>query len=297
VKRSTDGGRTWSGQQTVWDDQANTCGNPCAVVDQQTGVVWLLMTWNRGDDTEPRIIQQTSHDTRRVYVTHSDDDGRSWAAPKQITEQVKLPGWTWYATGPGGGIQLVHGQRKGRLVVPCDHIEGKTKRYFSHVIYSDDHGRTWRLGGSAPHDKTNECAVVELDDGRLMLNMRNYERTAHCRAVCFSGDGGETWGGQTIDHTLIEPRCQASLLRYPWPTKGGPSCILFSNPASLKREKMTVRLSYDMGRSWPAAWQLCRGPAAYSCLAVLPDKSVACCYEAGDKSPYEKIVFARFALD
>ena len=141
VKRSLDQGQTWGDQHVIWDDGTNTCGNPCVVVDRETGTIWLLTTWNRGDDHEGEIIARKSHDTRRVFVTSSTDDGHSWAVPREITTDVKLTNWTWYATGPGGGIQLERGEHKGRLVIPCDHIEAGTKRYFSHVIYSDDHGQ------------------------------------------------------------------------------------------------------------------------------------------------------------
>ncbi len=95
VKRSEDGGLIWSDQRVVWDDAANTCGNPCPVVDRKTGTVWLLMTWNRGDDREPAIIDRTSIDTRRVVRDSSSDDGRSWAPPREITADVKPP------IGPG----------------------------------------------------------------------------------------------------------------------------------------------------------------------------------------------------
>ena len=176
VKRSTDHGRTWSQLHVVWDDAGNTCGNPCAVVERETGTIWLLTTWNRGDDHESQIIAQTSKDTRRVFVTHSTDDGLSWSDPREITAEAKRDDWTWYATGPGSGIQIRHGQQQGRLVIPCDHIEAGTKRYYSHIIYSDDQGKSWQLGGSTPQHQVNECEAVELADGRLMLNMRNYDR-------------------------------------------------------------------------------------------------------------------------
>ncbi|MCA9080940.1 MAG: exo-alpha-sialidase, partial [Planctomycetaceae bacterium] len=100
------------------------------------------------------------------------------------------PDWTWYATGPGSGIQMEAGPHQGRLVIPCDHIQAQTKHYYSHVIYSDDHGASWRLGGSSPQHQVNECEVVELDDGRLLLNMRNYDRSHKARQVAFSNDGG-----------------------------------------------------------------------------------------------------------
>ena len=76
LKRSRDHGRTWSAPQVIWDDAANTCGNPCVVVDRDTGTIWLLSTWNRGDDHEGAIIAQTSKDTRRVFVLQSADDGQ-----------------------------------------------------------------------------------------------------------------------------------------------------------------------------------------------------------------------------
>lgn len=297
LRRSTDNGKTWSKQQIIWDDQGNKCGLPCPVVDRQTGTIWLLLVWSHGDDTETIIIEQKNKEARRVYVTYSEDDGRTWAAPKEITADVKAADWTHYATGPGNGIQLTRGRWKGRLVVPCDHIKAGTKRYYSHVIYSDDHGKSWRLGGSCPRDRTNESAVVELPDGRLMLNMRNYERSRNARAVCYSEDGGATWSDLRTDETLVEPICQASILRYTWPVDDGKSRILFSNPASKKRKKLTVRLSYDEGRTWPVARELHGGPSAYSSLAILPDRSILCLYENGANSPYEKITLARFTVE
>lgn len=307
VKRSEDGGRTWSDQAAVWGETGNTCGNPCPVVDHETGTVWLPMTHNLGIDHEPRIIDGTSEGTRTVWVTASEDDGRTWRAPREITATAKQPDWTWYATGPGNGIQL----SSGRLLIPCDHIEAGTKRYYSHVVYSDDHGESWRLGGSTSMDQVNECCVVELENGDVLLNTRNYDRTKHTRQVTLSSDGGMTWRDQRHDETLIEPICQAALVRYPGkgghpggsghPGKGGhPGAgdrLLFSNPASREeRRNLTVRLSEDAGGSWPHQKVLHPGPAAYSSLAVLPDGTAACLYERGEDHPYETITLARFDL-
>ena len=297
LKRSTDNGRSWSEQQVIWDDAGNTCGNPCPVVDRETGTVWLLMTWNRGDNPEPQIIEQESEDTRRAFVTYSEDDGVTWAAPKEITGDVKKPKWTWYATGPGAGIQIEHGPYKGRLVVPCDHIEAGTKHYYSHVIYSDDHGKTWKLGGSTPQHQVNECEVVELMGNRLMLNMRNYDQSQRTRRISISDDGGMTWGDIYPDPALIEPICQASVRRYSWPGAGVKDMILFSNPAhERERMNMTVRLSCDGGKTWSISKILHAGPSAYSCLVVLPDGDVACLYEAGEAHRSESMVLARFPL-
>lgn len=284
LKRSTDGGKSWSKTQVVWDDGPNTCGNPCPVVDARTGTVWLLMTYNLGTDTEAAIVSGKSKAGRTVWVTSSADDGATWAKPVEITATVKKAEWTWYATGPGVGIPL----KSGRLLIPCDSKSDGGKVRESHVILSDDGGKTWKLGGIVGPN-CNECQAVERADGSVLLNMRTY-RANNRRLVAVSKDGGETFSKPVEDETLVEPVCQASILRLPG-EKGG---IVFSNPASTKREKMTVRFSRDGGKTWPLAKELHAGPAAYSCLTVLPNGEIGCLYERGDKSPYETITFARF---
>ena len=214
VKRSTDNGKTWGPQRVVWHDGRNTCGNPCVVVDRETGGIWLASCRNNS----------------RVFMIHSDDDGKTWSTAAEITAGVKKSDWGWYATGPGSGIQIERGPHKGRLVIPCDH--GTPKEYWSHVFYSDDHGKTWTLGGTTQQPAVNECQVVELADGTLMLNMRNYNRSQKTRQVALSDDGGTTWKDQRFSETLIEPVCQAAIERYRWPDQDKPGVILFSNPAS-----------------------------------------------------------------
>jgi sialidase-1 len=302
VRQSLDGGKTWEPQEVVWDDGENTCGNPCPVVDQTTGVIWLPMTWNHGRDAERQIMQNSGTDTRRVFITHSDDNGRTWAKPREITAEAKRPEWRWYATGPGIGIQLTQGPWKGRLVIPCDHSLVSAEDpdgYNSHVIYSDDHGRTWQLGGVI-RPAVNECQLVELADGTLLMNMRNYDRSQTTRALATSDDGGLTWSAVRHDPALVEPVCQASLVRYTTEPPESQNRLLFSNPGHGevgKRRDMTVRMSMDEGRTWPASRVLWPGPAAYSSLAALPGGDLACLFEAGDKNPYERIVFARFTRD
>lgn len=295
VRRSIDGGSTWAPQEVVWDDAGNCCGNPAPVVDEDTGTTWLLSTWNRGDDHEGAIKSRKSKDSRRVFVTCSRDDGLTWAKPKEITQATKKPDWTWYATGPCHGIQLRQGKRKGRLVIPCDHIEATTGHYYSHAIYSDDHGATWKLGDSTPRHQVNECAVAELSDGRLMLNMRNYDRSKKARQVAISGDGGKVWTDQRFDPVLIEPICQGSLLSVHPPEDHAKPWLLFSNPASTsKRSRMTVRLSLDDGKTWAVSKLIHAGGSAYSDLVQVGENEIGCLYE---KDGYKTITLARFALE
>ncbi|MDG2291320.1 MAG: sialidase family protein [Phycisphaerales bacterium] len=293
MRRSEDEGRTWGEVVVLRDDDANTCGNPCVVVDHVTGTMMLLTTHNLGHDHEREIIDGTAEGSRTVWVMRSDDDGLTWSDPDDVTAGVKDSTWTWYATGPGAGIQIKHGDHAGRLVIPCDHIEAETKHYYSHVIYSDDHGATWQRGGSTPQHQVNECEVVELSDGQLMLNMRNYDRTKKTRQVCTSDDGGSTWTDQRHDEALIEPICQASICRLAWPDEVHAGVIVFSNPASSEgRVQMTVRASFDDGETWPVARVLHAGSSAYSSLTARSDGGAYCLYEADG---YGRIVLAELS--
>ena len=294
LKRSEDGGKTWSELQVVWNDSTNTCGNPAPVVDQKTGNIILLSTWNLGSDHEKDIINGSSKDTRRVFVLSSTDEGRTWSGAKEITKNVKRDDWTWYATGPGRGIQLSKGKHKGRLVIPSNHVVAATKKNYSHVIYSDDLGSTWNLGGITPQDSVNESTVAELSNGRLMLNMRNASKSRH-RQIAISKNAGKSWSAIYPDSTLIEPVCEGNLIQYKFP--GKKECLLFSNPASTSsRTQMTIRISYDNGKTWPFKKLVHEGPSAYSCLTVLPNGNLGFFYEAGYQKPYEGIVYEEINL-
>jgi sialidase-1 len=256
------------------------------------------MTWNAGPDSEDAITEGTSSKGRRIYVTSSKDNGIHWDKLKDITTDVKRPNWGWYATGPVNGIQLRHGPHAGRLVIPANHSApnnlGK-QGSFSHVIFSDDHGATWQIGG-IEEEFTNESTIAELSDGRIMHNMRSYAGK-NLRAVATSSDSGMTWSSLRLDPHLPEPVCQGSLFRHSWPANGKPGIVLFANPASRKREKMTVRASFDDCETWTVQQVIHTGPSAYSCLTLLPDKTIGCLFECGEKNPYEKIVLSTFTLD
>jgi len=196
LKRSTDGGQTWSGMQIIVDDGDHTMGNPCPVVDESDGTIWLSLC----------------RDNKCVFLMNSTDDGRTWSRRAEITKEVMDPGWSWIGTGPGHGIQL----RKGRLVIPC--WAGRGAKFcgqvqMSFVIYSDDGAKTWKRASALDHDTTDECEVVELVDGSLCMNMRS-RQGKNQRANSFSRDSGQTWSPVQFDACLPDPGCQGSIIRF-----------------------------------------------------------------------------------
>jgi len=290
LRRSTDGGRTWSANmQLLRDEGASTCGNTTVLVDRQIGRIHLLSTMNG----------------EYVFHNYSDDDGVTWSDFHDITEvfeafNPRFP-WTRFATGSGLGIELDRGKYKGRFVMTLWFTKDE-KQFRSAVIYSDDRGKTWQPGGLTDEAfNTNECTVFERADGTLVLNMRGggshpKQGRKPYRITATSTDGGLTWSKARYDQNLICPECLACTSRYSWPEQGR-SRVLFANPASEKgRVNMTVKLSYDEGRTWPVAKQVFAGPSAYSCLARLPDGDIGLLFEGGEKHRYQKMMFARFSL-
>lgn len=290
-KRSFDGGRTWGPLQVVADfPGTEAAGDPCLLVDGQTGTVWVFYAWCPegigSAASQPGFLGRTMC----VYAMASDDDGASWSKPRDLNPMVKDPKWSAMWCSPGRGLQT----RSGRLLVPSTSLRDKVSH--SQMFASDDHGKTWKTL-TASGQNTNEHMAVELADGRLMANMRSRHGKG-CRAVALSNDGGRTWSELAHDSQLPEPVCQGSLIRYTAQKDGQPTNrLLFCNPASRRRERMTVRLSYDEGKTWPVSKLIHAGPAAYSCLTVLADGTIGLLYERGEKSAYEKITFARFNLE
>lgn len=296
MRKSTDWGNTWSPIQIIWDDGENTCGNPSPVVDLTTGRIWLFLTWNDGRDIEKNIENRRSHNTRRVYVLFSDDSGQSWSKPVDMTTSVKFPEWTWYATGPCHGIQKSKLPHKNRLIIPANHKKivneagNVSVKSYSHVIYSDDNGASWHIGGTVYPDGGNESSVVELSDGRVMLNMRSYHKTDSCRSMAISENAGITWSKRRMQKELIEPRCQGSILSYS--SDSLLNELYFSNPHSFNRNNLSILRSLDNGESWSLLSVVEKNSAAYSDMVLLNNDTIGILYECGSlKEKYNTICF------
>ena len=297
LKRSTDHGHTWGRLQLIDEDGTNALNNPTAVVVRETGRVLLMYQhYAKGFDEHKAEPGYDGPRVCRTFLTHSDDDGATWSEPREVTRQVKRPTVaTSTATGPGIGIQLSRGKHAGRVLMPFN--QGPYGAWKVYAAFSDDKGDTWRYGDTAPEGTkgfANEVQFVELSDGSVMLNARN-QAGDKLRKIAISTDGGETWSATRNDSALIEPACQASLLRHPGGSDPSKDVFLFSNPGTQSaRTNGTIRLSRDEGKTWPASRVLYPGSFAYSCLASLPDGRVGCLFE---RDGYKKTSFARFTVD
>jgi sialidase-1 len=289
LRRSVDNGRTWSPIQTIIQGVGkDAIMNPCPVVDRTSGCI-LLFCIN---------AHKTIQGQHQQLLLTSKDHGATWTTPTDLANRIV--GYdNSFVSGPGVSIQL----NSGRLIVP-----GYTGTYkpetrtglYSRVLYSDDNGEHWTLG-AAVSEFSNECQAVELCDGRVMLNMRDNTGKSR-RAVALSNDGGETWGKVYWDPALNECPCQASLIRYGFGEKDRKNQLIFANPdvsgaryGVVKRTRMTVRMSYDEGKTWPVKRMLHRGPSSYSSLARLENGNVGIVFEGGKEHRREWIRFMSFS--
>lgn len=307
ARSSRDGGCTWGPLTVVTSNGDATAGNPTPVLARDGELV--LLTVHNGLVSEKQIMSGTAseQDTRRVFVQRSTDDGRTWTAPRDITAATKLPGWRWYATGPGHATLLRHGPHAGRIVVPANHsssppagsadVGTEAKYYGGHDLYSDDNGRTWHIGFT--DDRTdgvvapNETTATELPDGTLYFSSRNQGSAAEHRVDGYSTDGGKTLvrpyrAQPSVTGTKVEGSVLQTTL--PW-------LVLYSGPADpATRAVMQLRLSTDRGRTWHPGRTLTTGPAAYSDLVQADPATIGVLYETGTAGPYETVVFQRIPL-
>lgn len=283
MSRSTDGGQSWEPMRNIMDmgddPQWNYdgVGDPAVLVDRSNNRIWVAGTWSHGNRSwrgSGKGLKPT--ETGQFMLVYSDDDGVSWSDPINITEQVKDPDWHFILQGPGRGITM----KDGTLVFPAQFQAGDAGRTpYSTLIYSKDHGETWACG-TGVKSNTTEAQLVELEPGTIMINCR--DNRGGSRTVATTKDLGKTWELHPTDRkALPESVCMASLLK--WDVPGVGERLFFSNPATTRgRHTMTVKVSEDLGMSWPESMHTLydkRSGAGYSCLAPADDGHLGILYE------------------
>ena len=273
-KHSTDSGRTWSkGRLIVTHGDKSICPN-AAVYDHTTGRIHAFYTLFEWPYTHAESRKTWNGQKRTQYHLWSDDDGKTWSKPRDITAMMRVRD-SIVVFGSGEGIQLQHGTHKGRLLVPGGDFDGGKKFY---PFFSDDGGETWQRGKPVKCG-ASETAIAELPDGTLLANNRG-RRGFRRRSV--STDQGATWAELREDKALRSVSCNGSLIAVKHPKGKEGVVLLCSVPVGPKRTHGTVYISFDWGETWPAKKLVVEGPFAYSSLIELPDGTIGLFYETAD---------------
>ncbi len=296
VSTSRDGGKTWSKPTVAAASEGATFNNPCLIYDEEAKMIVLFFQrYPEGVHERDKDIPTGHEDKKciRNFVCFSRN-GKKWTKPRDVTEFTKNEGVTITCSGPNPGVQIKHGEHKGRLVVPLN--EGPFGNWTVAAAYSDDHGKTWKIGQKSTAGKgINEVSITETDEGGLMVVSRAWG--GNLRKVVYSEDGGETWG-ETITHDeLPSPNTQNGLARYSFEDEeklGGKSRILFSTPSNGRNDGI-IKMSYDNGKTWPVEKLLIPGPFAYSTLTPVKPGVMGCLYEV-NSNQIKTIRFATFSI-
>ncbi|MBS1824875.1 MAG: exo-alpha-sialidase [Acidobacteria bacterium] len=279
MRTSRDKGKTWSPSRVIRKVEEGGVGDASLLLDRKTGRIWCFHAYGPPGIGFPTAKpgERTGPSTLQVHAMYSDDEGATWSQAVDLTPQIKDPAWVAMFPTSGTHFQT----SKGRYLVPMvvRHADKITR---AANAYSDDGGKTWKIGAPIG-DHTDESKVVELADGALLQNMRNGLR----RAVARSTDGGVNFSAVSHDEALVDPSCNAGIVR-------AGKLLIFTNAASAKRERLTVKSSFDNGATWSAGKVLHEGPAAYSTVIALRDGTIGVLYERGSKYAAERITFARF---
>lgn len=314
MKRSRNGGKTWSAMQIVVDYGTFQAGNPAPVVDLTDpnfprGRIFLF--YNTGINHEFEV--RNGNGFREVWYITSTDQGHTWSEPVNITTSVHRPrypqanaayqfqeDWRAFANTPGHAMQFPNGKFKGRIFVAANHSAGNPKPdfadYDAHGFYTDDHGETFHLSESLLIPGSNESTATYLSGDRLMLNSRNQKGHIRTRIVAISSTGGASWDTTFFDFSLPDPVCQGTLLTIG--KKRGKHILAFCNPADPnQRDNLTLRLSFDDGQNWAKSILIEKSTGnykgafiAYSDIVKLKRDNVGVLYE---RDNYREIRYTR----
>ena len=277
IRRSVDNGDSWSEIETVVDYPfGKSASDPSMIVDKVTGAIFLFFNFMDLDNEK---------DVYCLKVMKSMDNGRTWSSPIDITSQIAKSEWhnDFKFITSGRGIQA----SSGKLLHTLVNLEKGL-----HLFGSDDHGESWYLIDN-PIIPGNESKIVELVDGTWMINSRINGKGF--RFVHTSTDEGATWLSKP-DSSLIDPGCNASIIRFTSIKEGADkNRLLFSN-AKMKENRinMTVRISYDEGKSWTKGKTIYNEGSAYSSMSILANGDIGLFFEKDD---YQENVFVRLTLE
>lgn len=286
IKRSTDNGTTWGDDIIITNTEYG--GDACTIVDKTTGRVFIFYAYSKNKNIFQSDGNPNSDNCLKSQYIYSDDDGLTWSTPIDLTADLYKSGDNSYWASGGNGIQL----RNGNLVIPIAVV--RSGLIYGSLLYSTDHGNTWKRSSTNSFEKFDENTIVELNDGRIMVNARNHYGTA-TRLITYTSDLGSTWEPYTFDDTLIDPICQGNILRYTSTLDGASkNRILFSNPGNKgARIDGTLRISYDEGATWAYSKLYQKGDSNYSCITILPDGKIGILYEVN----HSLLRFKRFSLE
>ena len=288
VSRSVDKGQSWEamrvamsfGEKDGLPSGQNGVGDPAVLVDENTGTIWIVAVWTQGMGNgrawTNSMPGMESMETPQLMLVRSDDDGKTWSSPVNVTRQVKDPSWCFLLQGPGRGITM----SDGTLVFAIQFIDNDRMPHAG-IMYSKDHGETWHIHNPA-RPNTTEAQVAEVEPGVLMLNMR--DNRGGSRAVMTTTDLGRTWTEHVSHRTALrEPVCMASLISVPAEKNAlGKDLLLFSNPDTTDgRFDITIKASLDGGVTWPYKLLLDEDYGwGYSCLTMIDPETVGILYES-----------------